>query len=140
MSLEVRDSIIHGNGVFTTEFIPKHSVICRVNVVREITDEHPLEPSKGELLHHCHWYPDGTQVLFSEPHCYTNHSCEPNTFFYTLNPISYFIAMRDIQQDEEITLEYSLSDIVSVRSVGRSGTVNAGGRTAGDVTGAGFAI
>jgi len=34
MSLEVRDSIIHGKGVFTTAHIPKHSVICRVNIVR----------------------------------------------------------------------------------------------------------
>jgi hypothetical protein len=110
MSLEVRESIIHGNGVFTTERIPKHSVICRLNIVREITDEHPLDPDNGELRQHCHLYPDGTMVLFSEPYCYANHSCEPNTFLYTINKVSYFIAMRDIQQDEELTLEYGLGE------------------------------
>jgi len=75
MSLEVRDSIIHGKGVFTTEHIPKHSVISRVNIVREVTDEYPLDPAKGELHRHCHWYPDGTTVLVGEPHRYLNHSC-----------------------------------------------------------------
>ena len=108
MSLELRDSNIHGTGVFTTERIPKHSVISRVNVVREVTNEHPLDPVKGELHHHCHWYPDGTMVLVGKPHCYLNHSCQPNTYFYTVNRISYLMAMRDIWEDEELTLEYSL--------------------------------
>ena len=108
MSLEVRDSVIHGNGVFTTECIPKHSVICRVNINREVTDDQPLDPDKDELLHHCHWYPDGTMVLVGEPHRYLNHSCEPNIFLYTVNKVCYLIAMRDIQEDEELTFEYSL--------------------------------
>jgi len=110
MSLEVRDSIIHGKGVFTTAYIPKHSVICRINIVREVTDENPLNPSKGELEHHCHWYPDGTTVLVGEPHRYLNHSCEPNTFSYRVNKVNYLIAMRDVQKDEELTLEYSLTN------------------------------
>lgn len=108
MSLEVRDSIIHGKGVFTTAHVPKHSVISRVNMVREVTDEHPLDPAKGELHHHCHWYPDGTTGLVGEPHRYLNHSCEPNTSYYTVNKVCYLMAMRDIQEDEELTLEYSL--------------------------------
>lgn len=108
MAIEIRDSIIHGKGVFTTEHVSRHSVIDRVNVVREITNEHPLDPSRGELYHHCHWYPDGTTVLVDEPYCYLNHSCEPNTTYYTINKVSYLMAMRDIQEDEELTLEYSL--------------------------------
>ena len=110
MSLEVRDSIIHGKGVFTTEHVPRHSVICRVNIVREVTDEHPLDPDKGELRHHCHLYSDGNMFLLAEPHRYLNHSCEPNTFYYTINKVSYLIATRNIQEDEELTLEYSLCD------------------------------
>ncbi len=108
MSLDARDSVIHGKGVFTTTHIPKHSVICRLKVVREVTNEHPLNLDKGELEHHCHWYPDGTTILVGEPHCYLNHSCEPNTFYYTVNKVSYLLAMRDIQEDEELTLEYGL--------------------------------
>ena len=77
MSLELRDSSIHGRGVFTTKNIPKHYVACRVEVIREITDERPLEAEKGELLHHCHWYPEGTQFLLAKPYCYINHSCKP---------------------------------------------------------------
>jgi len=108
MSLEVRDSIIHGRGVFTTAHIPKHSVICRVNIVRQVTDEHPLNPDKGELEHHCHWYPDGTTVLVGEPHCYLNHSCKSNVFYYTINKIGFLLSMREILENEELTLDYSL--------------------------------
>jgi len=108
MSLEVRDSIIQGKGVFITEHITKHSVISRVNIVREVTDEYPLDPDRDELEHHCHWYPDGTTVLVGEPHRYLNHSCEPNTFYYTVNKVIYLMTIRDIQEDEELTLDYSL--------------------------------
>jgi hypothetical protein len=109
MCLEVRDSPIHGKGVFTTESIRKHSAISKVNIVREITDEKPLDPDNGELLHHCHWYPDGTMVLVGEPHRYLNHSCAPNTFVYSVNRAYYLLAMRDIRENEELTLEYSLT-------------------------------
>lgn len=128
MSLEVRDSIIHGKGVFTTAYVPKHSVICRVNIVREVTDEYPLDPGKGELEHHCHWYPDGTTVLVGEPHRYLNHSCEPNTFYYTINKVIYLIAMRDIQEDEELTLEYSLSNFSGKVLDCKCGSPNCRGR------------
>ena len=111
MVLEIRNSPLEGNGVFTKEHIRKHSVVCRVNVVREITEGAPLDPDKGELFHHCHWYPDGRMMLIGEPHCYTNHSCTPNIFYYTVNRVSYFLAMCDIQKDEELTLEYSLCNI-----------------------------
>ena len=108
MSLEVRESTVHGKGVFTAAYIPKHSVICRVNIVREITEEQPLNPDNGELLHHCHWYADGTTVLVGKPQCYLNHSCDSNVFYYTVNSVSYLMSMRDIQKDEELTLDYSL--------------------------------
>ncbi len=108
MSLIVKDSSIQGKGVFTTEYIPRHSIIGSINIVREITEEQPLNPAEGELEYHCHWYPDGTTVLVDEPHCYMNHSCDSNTFLYTVNMVSYLVAMRDISKDEELTLDYSL--------------------------------
>jgi len=111
VSLEVKDSAIHGKGVFTTEFISNNSVIGRVNIARLVTDEHPINPDNRELEHHCHWYADGTTVLVGEPHRYLNHSCDPNTYYYTVNTknkVSFLISIRDIQKDEELTLEYSL--------------------------------
>ncbi len=111
MSLELRDSHIHGKGVFTTKSVRKHAVICKVAVVRTITEDCPLDASKGELYYHCHWYPDGEMVLLDEPFCYLNHSCQPNMFYYTVNRAMYCLAMRDIAKDEELTLEYSLCNI-----------------------------
>jgi SET domain-containing protein len=128
MALDLRKSAIHGTGVFTTDCISKHSVISKVNVVREITEEHPLDPDKDELFHHCHWYPDGTTVLVGKPHCYLNHSCEPNTFFHTVNKVTYLISMRDIQEDDELTLEYSLCNFRGQVWECKCGSLNCLGR------------
>jgi hypothetical protein len=110
MFLEVRGSNIHGKGVFTTVCIPKHSLIGRINILRKVTDESPLDSAKGELEHHCHWYPDGTMVLVGEPHRFPNHSCNPNTFTYGVAKVIYLMAMREIQRDEESTLWYCVTN------------------------------
>ena len=128
MSLELRKSRIHGKGVFTTESIREHAVICKVVKVRTISDNSPLDPSKGELLHHCHWYPDGEMVLLDEPFCYFNHSCYPNMYYYTVNRSMYCLAMRDTVEDEELTLDYSLCNFSGKEWECHCGSVNCRGR------------
>ena len=108
MAIEVRDSKTSGKGMFTTDLIPKNSVILKVKYIREITAAAPIDSEKGEQLDHCHWLPDGRQMLVAEPECFTNNSCSPNAFLYSVNHQCYLLAMRDVQQDEEITLSYSL--------------------------------
>lgn len=111
MSLKLRNSRIHGKGVFTTKAIRQHTVICKVAVIRAITKEYPLDPSKGEMFYHCHYAADGETLLLAEPYRYFNHSCQPNMFYYTVNKAMFCIAMRDIAKDEELTLEYSLCNM-----------------------------
>jgi hypothetical protein len=111
MSLELRNSCIHGTGVFTTKAIRQHSVICKVAVTRAITKNRPLDPSKGEMFYHCHYAPDGEVLLLDKPFRYFNHSCQPNMFYYTVNKAMYCIAMHNIVKDEELTLEYSLCNM-----------------------------
>lgn len=106
MAIQVRTSKIAGKGVFTTNFISKHLVISKVVFLRKITKNNPHDPEKGEKYDHCHWLPDCRQMLVSEPECYINNSCSPNTFYYSVNQQYYLLAMRDIQKDEEITLCY----------------------------------
>ena len=108
MAIEVSDSKISGKGLFTTDFIPKNSVILKVKFVREITEAAPINPENGEQVDHCHWLPDGRQMLVAEPECYTNSSCSPNAFLYSVNEECYLLAIRDINKEEEITLCYSL--------------------------------
>lgn len=108
MAIEVKNSKIGGKGIFTTDFIPKHSVILKIKFLRVITADKPLDPEKGELFEHCHWLPDGTQVLVAQPECFTNNSCAPNAFCYSVNRQYYMLAMQDIQKDEEITLCYDM--------------------------------
>ncbi|MFC1947328.1 hypothetical protein ACFLXY_05350 [Chloroflexota bacterium] len=84
MSIEVRESTIHGKDVFADKPLRKHQLVSRINIIREITEEQPLNPEKGEPHHHCHWYPDGRIILTGEPYCYTNHSCDPTYRRYCL--------------------------------------------------------
>jgi hypothetical protein len=63
-----------------------------------------------------------------EPHRYLNHSCEPNTSYYTINKVCYLMAMRDIQENEELTLEYSLVNFGGQVWDCRCGSPNCRGR------------
>jgi hypothetical protein len=47
-------------------------------------------------------------MLVAEPECFTNSSCSPSAFLYSVNENCYLLALRDIQKDEEITLRYDL--------------------------------
>jgi len=128
MSLELRDSCIHGKGVFITKPVRKHSIICKVAIVRTVTENRPLDASKGELLHHCHWHPDGEMILLDEPFCYFNHSCQPNMFYYTVNRPIYCLAMHDIAENEELTLDYSLCNMGGREWDCHCGSANCRGR------------
>jgi hypothetical protein len=127
MSLELRESRINGKGVFTTKTIRQHSVVCKVEITRAVTKDHPLDPEKGEMYYHCHYAADGETLLLAEPYCYINHSCQPNMFYYTINKAMYCIAMRDIAKDEELTLEYSLCNMFGKEWDCRCGAENCRG-------------
>ena len=108
MGIEVRDSEIEGKGIFSTTALSKHSIIARMTYEREVTDDKPLDPQKGEVSWHCHLRPDGKMFLISKPYCYFNHSCSPNSYLYSINRNYYFIARHDIKKDQEITLSYEI--------------------------------
>ena len=106
MALTVKPSKIHGKGLFTTDHIPQHAVVCEVGVVRQVTPSAPLDPASGEMFHHCRWLPDGTQLLIDEPYCYMNHCCDPSTFYYTVNRHPYLVSTRQLDPGDEITTNY----------------------------------
>lgn len=104
--IEVKESNIKGKGLFSTTPIRRGQLIFKVDDSHVLTDEEyktiPDEPD------HCDYLPDGTVVLLPEPQCRINHSCNPNSYVYSVNRDRYVIAMQDIRRGEEITHDYAI--------------------------------
>lgn len=102
---------IEGTGLFATDFIPKGTLVWQM-------DENEPTYTWAQILA----WPEDRQKRFdtygfqfgvdcfvmTEADCrYANHSCDPNTWWHG----SVMIARRDIQPGEEVTYDYSSSDI-----------------------------
>ena len=74
-----------------------------------VDDDHPLVPELGEDPVHRDWLPDGTTVLMQAPAGRINHSCSPNVYVYSIRRVRFILAMRQIEVDEELFFDYSIS-------------------------------
>lgn len=106
---ELKQSPIHGFGVFATKYIPKGSKIWEFNPIFDIrlTEEEfeRLAPSaKAEIEHHL-YQPEKGGVLYYESTMgkYMNHSREPNVDF---SDVGVGWATRDIHPGDELTCDY----------------------------------
>lgn len=104
--LIVKESKIHGKGVFANRDFKKGEVVMKYNLkklTREEFEELPesekqFTSQEGDII----W-------LFHSPERYVNHSCESNT-----NPSlkdKCDVAIRDIKKGEEILNDYSKDNI-----------------------------
>ena len=98
-----------GRGVFAIQDIAAGEVVALVRFAREITPETPLVD--GEHYEHQIYLPDGSVHLVTEPMCFTNHSCDPNAYLYSINKRYFVVAKRRIASGEEITVDYELSAV-----------------------------
>lgn len=105
--LEVRNSPIHGKGVFTKEPIRKDTVVIKWGGVVLTQDE--FYSGKG-LAHTNVGIDEG--VFLAEPadkemtvDDYMNHSCNPN--LWLIDEVT-LVAKRDIEADEELTIDYAI--------------------------------
>ncbi len=106
MSLYTKKSQINGKGLYTDQGIKKME---RVGVIRgPIVIVHKFV---GRLIQQSlNWIGVGRYSwidTFDSPFRYINHSCEPNTYITGKRIV---IALRDIQPDEELTMDYSLTE------------------------------
>ncbi len=110
-STEVRDSPIHGKGLFAKQAIAQGEIVAvKGGYVFERRQWAALEPDLG---------PAEIQIaedLFVAPAAqeqrdgsmlYTNHSCDPNI---AIQGQVVFIAMRDIARGEELTHDWATTD------------------------------
>ena len=100
-SIIVKNSLIHGIGVYATTEIKKSDIVIHWKNTRALTQE---EFNSLPLEEHAYIEKtDGKIFLMGKPERYVNHSCDPNT-----TPGDQCdIANRDIKTGEEITTDYA---------------------------------
>lgn len=100
----VRDSPIHGLGVFARRDYASGEVILWIDDSRVVDNDHPLLP--GELAHHCDYLEAGRVVLMQEPERHINSSCDPSAYVRTVSDKRCVVARRAIHSGDEITCDY----------------------------------
>lgn len=109
MSVSVRPSRIHGEGVFAEVPFGVGAVVLRIDDTRAVTPEAPLDPARGEHEHHCDYLGARGTVLMRWPERHINHCCDPNTYVRTVAGLRYVFALRPIAAGEEITYDYCIN-------------------------------
>ena len=111
----VRQSAIHGLGVFAEEDIPDGAILWRFEpVVDRLIPEAELERLPDHLVDfievYSEYFPElGLLVLSGDNDRFTNHSDDPNTEVVLPNgPEAHVRARRAISAGEEITCDYTV--------------------------------
>ena len=100
MDVIIKNSKIHGKGVFANRDFKKGEIVLRWNP-KEINkiQSNKLSEEEKEFVS----FKDGKYFLMQPPERFVNHSCEPNT--NSINQCD--IAIKEIKRGEEITSDYS---------------------------------
>jgi SET domain-containing protein len=106
--LEVRESRIHGKGVFATSPIKASErlaifggdilLIDEINNLPETLQDYPMQIEERFVI-------GSREERAPETADYFNHSCDPNAGF---RGQIFLVAMRDIERDEEATFDYAM--------------------------------
>jgi uncharacterized protein len=106
--LRIAESKIEGKGCFATQFFSKRRKIAEY--AGEVITAIEAARRARRRRHHrvcainSRWSLDGSKG--GNGTHYINHSCAPNAFMKTIHGHILFIALRDIQAGEEITVDY----------------------------------
>ncbi len=98
----IKDSKIHGKGVFASKQFKKDEVVLKWNTSVKLVKSKVNELSAEERRYVTSLDKE-TYILLQAPEKYVNHSCLPN-----VGIMDYCdVALRDIKEGEEITTDYS---------------------------------
>lgn len=108
--LEVRDTAKYGKGIFATSNIAAgEKLIVMGGYIIDIEAENNLDEFQidkpieiSDEFSFCPMTPSDMELM---PQHYINHSCDPNAGFKGSN---FIVAMRDIQEGEEILYDYAM--------------------------------
>lgn len=104
-----RKSHIDGNGIFSAEFIPKGSIIYFLSSNENYISKNEAQsfsPEKRDRLFKYGVEDEAGNWIMTDGDA--NHSCDANILSLFINGIYCDIAVKDIQPDDEITLDYGL--------------------------------
>lgn len=114
---EIRNSEIHGSGVYASTSIPKDQRI--IEYVGERIDKDESERRANEQMAHAEMTGDAAVYIFSLSKKWDidgnvswntarliNHSCEPNCVPWVEGKQIFIYALRDIAKGEELTFDY----------------------------------
>lgn len=112
MKTIVKDSHIHGMGVFANECIPAGTHIFEYtgeHITREEENLREIENDKSGVTY-IYQLSDTESIdgaIGGNDSRYVNHSCDPNVEGIIENRHIYYVAKRDIQSDEELFIDYA---------------------------------
>jgi uncharacterized protein len=110
--VSVRESKIHGQGVFANEAFLKGDMVLEIDDSDPVLDRGSLTPEQ-EIFIDVFVAVDGKQktTWMKSPERFINHSCDPNT--YVLTDLSSGVrrvwALKNIRKGEELTWDYALN-------------------------------
>ena len=109
-SIIVKDSQIHGQGVFAARDILAGEVIIDWDECSETLTEQRVEmlfPEERKRVS----FIDGHPILFKPPACWVNHSCDANARGTNRKDV----AIRAIKKGEEVTVDYVMENVPGLR-------------------------
>ncbi|MGQ9798292.1 MAG: SET domain-containing protein [Ignavibacterium sp.] len=109
----VKDSNVHGKGIFTQVPINKDQRILLIEG-EVINAAECIRRENEENNVYIFWKDDNTYIDASstEKIKYINHSCNPNCYIdEDENGSLILVALRDIQPNEELTIDYGYDEI-----------------------------
>lgn len=104
--ISVRQSRIHGTGVYAEEPIAKGTKIIHYagEKIPATEGDRRCETNNFILKLDDHWDLDGT--IGGNEAQFINHSCSPNTDVFPEGGVAWIIAIRDIEAGEELSYDY----------------------------------
>jgi len=107
----VRDSKIHGKGVFAARKIPEGTLVIEYDGKR-LTSKQAVQrynPSPDNPTHTFYFSLENGKVIDGGNDArWINHACEPNCEAREENGRVFIYALRDIQRGEELNYDYGL--------------------------------
>ncbi len=110
-NIEVKQSNIHGKGLFTHKFIPKGQEIMIIS--GEVIDEKECIRREEENNVYIFWNGDSyIDTSNTEKIKYINHNCDFNCEVLDRDESSLLlVAYKDIKPGEELTIDYGYEEI-----------------------------
>ncbi len=111
----VKESNLHGKGIFSNIDIPKETIIMRI--IGDEIDENECVRRENEENNVYIFYKDDNKYIDtknSDKIKYINHNCDCNCYVDEDEDGSLvLVALRDISAGEELTIDYGYDDIYS---------------------------